>query len=62
VIQNPDLIQLGKYIFDKRNMALSFENSTTELTSKEAELTGHLAFICQRYLGKRSDFECRLGR
>jgi len=42
VIQNPDLIQLGKYIFDKRNMALSFENSTTELTSKEADLLATL--------------------
>ncbi|MFT4780236.1 MAG: hypothetical protein ACJAU0_000137 [Flavobacteriales bacterium] len=41
-IQNPDLIQLGKYIFDKRNMALSFENNTTELTSKETDLLATL--------------------
>ncbi len=39
---NPDLIHLGKYIFDKRNMLLSYENTTTELTSKESELLATL--------------------
>lgn len=39
---NPDLIHIGKYIFDKRNMLLSYENTTTELTSKESDLLAAL--------------------
>lgn len=35
---DPDLIQLGEYLFDKRNMELSLEENKTELTSKEADL------------------------
>jgi len=35
---NADLINIGKYQFDKRNMMLSIERQETELTSKEADL------------------------
>lgn len=35
---NPDLIQLGSYVFNKRNMVLTREDESTELTSKEADL------------------------
>ena len=33
-----DIINIGKYQFDKNNMELSFEDKTIELTSKEADL------------------------
>ncbi len=35
---NPDMITIGKYQFDKRNMMLSFENKSVELTGKESDL------------------------
>lgn len=35
---NPNLIPLGKYLFDKINMELIFQEAKTELTGKEAEL------------------------
>jgi hypothetical protein len=35
---DPDMIIIGKYAFDKRNMLLSHNNQTVDLTSKEAEL------------------------
>jgi hypothetical protein len=35
---NTHLIPIGAYQFDKRNMALSFNNETVDLTSKEADL------------------------
>lgn len=36
--KDPDLISIGSYVFDKRNMTLSFEDEKTELTSKESDL------------------------
>jgi LPXTG-motif cell wall-anchored protein len=36
--ENPDLITIGSYQFDKRNMTLSANNQTVELTGKEADL------------------------
>lgn len=35
---NEDVLALGKYRFDYRNMVLSFENEKMELSSKEADL------------------------
>lgn len=35
---DPDIITIGAYLFDKRNMTLSYEKNKTELTSKEADL------------------------
>lgn len=35
---NPNLIPLGKYHFDKHNTALLFEEQTIDLTSKEGDL------------------------
>ncbi|MFK8104107.1 MAG: winged helix-turn-helix domain-containing protein [Saprospiraceae bacterium] len=35
---NPELIPIGAFIFDKRNMALSHQGETIDLTSKEADL------------------------
>lgn len=35
---NPELIPIGAFIFDKRNMVLSHQGETTDLTSKEADL------------------------
>ncbi len=35
---DPDMIIIGEYLFDKKNMALSYENKKTELSSKEADL------------------------
>lgn len=35
---DPDLIIVGKYQFDKRNMTLSLESSKVELSAKEADL------------------------
>jgi len=35
---NSDLISIGQYQFDKKNMALSIEDNVIELTSKEADL------------------------
>lgn len=37
-IEDPNLVTLGKYSFDKRNMLLSHANESVELTSKEADL------------------------
>lgn len=37
-IVDPNLIPVGEYQFDKRNTELLFENQTTELTGKEADL------------------------
>ncbi|MEM6804633.1 MAG: winged helix-turn-helix domain-containing protein [Bacteroidota bacterium] len=36
--EDPNLVTLGTYRFDKRNMLLSHANERTELTSKEADL------------------------
>jgi hypothetical protein len=35
---NPDIIHIGKYQYDIRNMKLSFENKAVELSGKEADL------------------------
>lgn len=35
---NPNLVSIGKYQFDTRNMELVFDKKTIELTSKEADL------------------------
>ncbi|MFT4602343.1 MAG: hypothetical protein ACI857_002529 [Arenicella sp.] len=35
---NPDLIMIGKYLFDKRNLELSYKNEKIELSHKEADL------------------------
>lgn len=35
---NPDLVSLGKYLFDKRNTILKLNNQNIELTAKEANL------------------------
>lgn len=35
---DPDIIIMGEYQFDKKNMALSYGNKKTELSSKEADL------------------------
>lgn len=35
---NPDVIQIGNTIYDKRAMVLKFKNDKTELSSKEADL------------------------
>lgn len=37
-IEDPDIISIGSYIFDKRNMTLSMGTEKTELTSKESDL------------------------
>jgi DNA-binding winged helix-turn-helix (wHTH) protein len=37
-VENPDIISIGSYQFDKRNMSLSVNNQTVELTGKEADL------------------------
>jgi hypothetical protein len=37
-VNKADLINLGKYDFDKNNMSLIFKTQKTELTSKEADL------------------------
>lgn len=37
-IKKADIINLGKYDFDKNNMSLIFKTQKTELTSKEADL------------------------
>lgn len=39
---NPDIITLGEYKFDKRNMHLSFGDTEITLSSKEADLLGLL--------------------
>jgi Transcriptional regulatory protein, C terminal len=36
--ENPDLISIGAYQFDKRNMTLTVNRETVELTGKEADL------------------------
>jgi hypothetical protein len=36
--ENPDLIAIGSYTFDKRNMTLTVNDQTVELTGKEADL------------------------
>lgn len=35
---DPDLITIGDYQFNKRNMTLSHQDASIELTSKEADL------------------------
>jgi DNA-binding response OmpR family regulator len=37
-IENPDRITIGSYTFDKRNMTLTLNDQTVELTGKEADL------------------------
>ena len=37
-VENPELINIGSYQFDKRNMTLSVNHETVELTGKEADL------------------------
>ena len=37
-VNNPDIIPIGNYLFDKRNLELSFNGDKTELSSKEGDL------------------------
>lgn len=37
-LMDPNLISIGEYTFDRRNMKLSYENDDIELTSKESDL------------------------
>ena len=63
---DPNLILIGASQFDKRNMALSFENNSVELSNKEAELLSllHTAanapiereVILQRVWGDEGDY------
>lgn len=38
VLQNPYMVHIGNFQFDKRNMTLSFEDKEVELSNKETEL------------------------
>lgn len=49
---DPDVILIGEYQFDKRNMVLSHENEKTELTSKEADLLSLLNSSANRTLDR----------
>ena len=35
---DPNLVRIGEFLFDRRNMELSFKNDKVQLTSKEADL------------------------
>ncbi|MGB0177180.1 MAG: winged helix-turn-helix domain-containing protein [Owenweeksia sp.] len=37
-LSNPDVIRMGEYLFDPRNMELSYKGESVELTSKESDL------------------------
>lgn len=50
VSNNPNLIAIGAYRFDKINMALLFENEKVELTGKEADLLSLLHTSANRAL------------
>ncbi|GJM34570.1 MAG: hypothetical protein DHS20C18_35710 [Saprospiraceae bacterium] len=63
---DPNLIMIGAYQFDKRNMALSIDNKSVELSNKEAELLSLLhtsanapierEVILQRVWGDEGDY------
>jgi hypothetical protein len=51
-ISNPDVISLGSYQFDKRNMKLSSRNEIIELTSKESDLLYLLVTSVNNTIGR----------
>lgn len=51
-ISNPDVISLGSYQFDKRNMKLSSGNEIIELTSKESDLLYLLVTSVNNTIGR----------
>lgn len=51
-ISNPDVISLGSYQFDKRNMKLTSGNEIIELTSKESDLLYLLVTSVNNTIGR----------